>query len=496
MMPDNIPRALRPMLPVAAAPLAEGRDKLFHNFLTFTPVLWFMGLLTPAAALLLVKLAADRWPRDRLSNVVVASWMSIGAAQAVASILNGIVADNLGLGLRNATSFAVLGWVFAGLAIAVGSAWRLATQDWAKDTARLGCYVLVLGAACGLLRLLGVTSLVVPSPLALAMPNSETMRFYASLNFFGSESTLGELKTRLVLFFPWATALGLGGLAIAAVSLRTTSITWRILGIAGGVVGVIFSWSRIAIAALVLLSCVFGFSRLPARVRAASLAVAIAVLAVMLASGHNPISLAGQLREAADQARQGSSIARDLIYEKSYEGFLNSPIIGNGWIGESVHSKEDLPIGSHSSIYGVLYTGGLLTFSCFALAMLTTLAALLARLRTTWKTPNQRHDVEVALGLWVALAMYSPFESLFSMSLPCLFIFTWIGGTLATKRPVACRWVTSTTSKPAVFTPSTAPFLRPDGIFAPSQPRLFNARPTQSSGRAVFAALPANADGV
>jgi hypothetical protein len=62
----------------------------------------------------------------------------------------------------------------------------------------------------------------------------------------------------------------------------------------------------------------------------------------------------------------------------------------HGWIVDSVHSKETLPIGSHSTIYGLAYKGGPPTLSAFVVALVLTLAALVWRfLSYSYGDPRQ-----------------------------------------------------------------------------------------------------------
>jgi hypothetical protein len=116
---------------------------------------------------------------------------------------------------------------------------------------------------------------------------------------------------------------------------------------------------------------------------------------------------------------------------------LQSPIIGHGWIGESVHLKEVLPIGSHSTVYGLLYIGGIPSFFTFVVAMLLTFTALGQRLLSSRANDPRRTRILVGLGLTLCLTMYCPYEALFSLTLPCLLLFTFIGGCLRAKGDVA-----------------------------------------------------------
>lgn len=404
--------------------------RLYTAYLKYTVLLWLLGALIPGAAFVLFKLVLARWPRGRTINLVVFSWFAIALAQASCSILNGMLLGDPLLGLRNAFSFTVIGWIFGALALAAGSAWNLTNPRIAKIVAYLGGYILLLAGVAVLARLAGFANLRGPTPLGLLLPGGDAVKFYASIIVFQREETLGEATTRLVLFFPWATALGLGGIAIALISSRATDLWWKLIGISGGLVGIVFSWSRLAIAAIVLVGAFLIFLRLPRYLQILSIAGGIAVLCLMSAFGTDPISLIADVHHAADKARAGSSLARDLIYEKSWEGFLNSPVIGHGWIGASVHRIEDLPIGSHSTVYGLLYTGGVVTMTCFILAMTATLAALLYGLYQKRTDCSAFNDGLVSLSLFLTLLVFCPYESLFSLTLPVIYLFMWIGGAI------------------------------------------------------------------
>jgi O-antigen ligase len=252
--------------------------------------------------------------------------------------------------------------------------------------------------------------------------------------FFLQESTLGEQTTRLILFHPWPTALGVSSLAVGLISLCVQDRRWRWAGLAGALVGVVFSWSRLAMGAAVLLAATLLVLRTPNWLKLLAITLGLAALWALMAAGIDPLSMVGDARAAADGARSGSSLARALIYEKSWEGFLQSPWIGHGWVGESVHPVENLPIGSHSTIYGLLYTGGIITFGCFALAMALTLAAIV---RSMWRasgTPSRR-NADIAFCLWLVLLLTATYESIYSLTLPCLALFAWIGGVIEASEP-------------------------------------------------------------
>jgi hypothetical protein len=409
---------------------------MFDVFLRGIPVLWGLGVLTPVGAAMLIKLSVERWPRGTLINWVVCSWLAIAALAACAAILNGIAIQDYAKGFGNVFGFGVVGWIFGALAIAAGAAHQLDDPKTVRAMTWVGGYIIILGAIAGIAHMAGMRDLDLwTTPLRMILPMSPSVSFYTATSVFQSEETFGEASTRLILFFPWTTGLGLGALAITFISLLERNLPWRLIGVSGGLIGVLFSSSRIAIASLATVGALLAFLRLSFRWRLAMLGVLIIVYFFATLNGFDAIEKANQLYDAINGARAGSSRARELIYEKSWEGFLRSPIIGHGWIGDSVHPKEMLPIGSHSTIYGLAYTGGLPTLLAFAFALLLTLSALAWRFLRLSSDDPRRSRALVGVGLALCLAAYCRYETLSNLTLPCLFLFTWIGACLGSHDP-------------------------------------------------------------
>jgi hypothetical protein len=206
----------------------------------------------------------------------------------------------------------------------------------------------------------------------------------------------------------------------------------------GGLVAVGFSHSRIAIASLIIVTAgqiFIGFSAIARSVLASMVLLGVAGWYL---AGFDPISLVHQTQSAADEARAGSSMVRDMIYEASWAGFWQSPIIGNGWTGEAVipglrssTGRPVAPVGSHSSISGVLYTGGLVTFGSFALALLLSFVAIIhSILKTDFQSEARRFTV-VGLSFLFTLLLFAPYEGLFIHTIPATYLLMWIGGAIA-----------------------------------------------------------------
>ncbi|MDM9621957.1 hypothetical protein A6U87_20675 [Rhizobium sp. AC44/96] len=416
--------ASRPIFPWLTAD-----QSLYAGMLRYTVVFWALGLLTLVQAIVITVLAFKRAPMGLLARAVAISWICIGAVQFIASILAGVWREQPGEGFIQLVSFGVLGWIMGGLAIWAGAAHGLSGRSVVRAVSILGGIVIVLALIGAVGVSLGLPRLVLPYTLPMLIaPNSISAQLYGSLAIYIPEETFGEQVTRLILFYPYTTALGLGGIGITLISLLEKDLRFRLLGMTGGLIAVVFSWSRLSLGALVL--CALGWVWLKASFRLKLMFIFSALFALFA------ISVAGfdwpgalmSVQDRIDGVRAGSSLARHLIYEKSWEGFLQSPIFGYGWIGPSVHPKEILPIGSHSTIYGLLYTGGVITLASFVIAIALTLASGLMRLFD--EAGERRDEVIVMLLLSLTLLFFCKYESLFSITLPCSYIFAFIGGAL------------------------------------------------------------------
>lgn len=404
--------------------------RLYTLLLRFTVPFWAIGILTPLQAVTIAWLAFSRSPQRGLPRLVAGSWMAIGFCQYISAVLAGVWRYDTAVGLGQIVSFGVIGWIMGGLAIWAGAAHGLSGAPVVRAVSKLGAAIIplsligVVGVSLGLPSMISFYTL----PILIA-PDSISAKLYGLAAIYISEETFGETATRLILFFPYTTALGLGGIGIVMISLLEKDWRFRLAGLTGGLIAVVFSWSRLALGALLL--CGLGWLWLKASLRLRLLLVFIALLGLFVMSVANVdwLTVLLSLPDRIDGVRAGSSIARHLIYDKSWEGFLESPLFGYGWIGPSVHPKEVLPIGSHSSVYGLLYTGGLLTFACFAIAMATTVLAGIIRLVRAG--PDRRDEAIVMLLLSLTLLFFCKYESLFSVTLPCSYIFAFIGGALA-----------------------------------------------------------------
>ena len=244
------------------------------------------------------------------------------------------------------------------------------------------------------------------------------------MRFFTTEETLGAAIPRLILFYPWSVCLGFSGVAVFFIALQERKFSFKVVGVVGGIVAVVGSMSRAAAIALLAAGAIYLFRKAAYRYQFLFMTFVCAVTAGLIVVGLRPMDLLSGLNNSVTEMRQGSTDARQLGYDESWRGFLQSPLVGQGWPGELLSDDIPMPIGTHSSIYGLLYTGGLLTFIPFCLAMGWTLIVLFRQ--SASRTGHQRS----ALAIGVTLALLSYGEGIYSFPLPTLFAFCWLGAAL------------------------------------------------------------------
>lgn len=413
----------------AADPLAEA---CVFWYLVLTPLWWMTGTLVPLGVVGTICLFVRRPPRQASIRLLAALWIAVGVAQAASVIFNWMSAEVPGIGLlRGLGSFVTTGWILIGLAIGVGAEAGLTTPRVVRGICVHAAWLLLFtGVSLFTAHGLGWPELIVPSPLAMLLPGElPVVRFHLQMIFYQSDALLDARTMRLTLFYPWATGLALGGATALLVGTGDRLRGWRIVAAIAGSVAVLLSYSRAAILSLAAAILILAFLRLSrARQAVAALLAGVVVNAALLA-GFDPVETVRDVQAEFTNLRPGSSFARAVVYELSWAHFLNRPILGHGWMSGPVATwLPSMPLGSHSSFYGVLYVGGVVTFAALCTAYLTTLAIAAMRLR------DRGRDGPVALVLLLLLGVISIGEGINVLVPSLLATFLWLGGAV---RPCA-----------------------------------------------------------
>jgi heme/copper-type cytochrome/quinol oxidase subunit 4 len=407
-------------------------DRWITRYALFTPVLWVLGILLPAGILLLLWMLVRNRLSQPVTDKVVLSWLLVACTQALALLINWLHSSfSAGFFLRQLVSTTTGGWLVLAAVLAAGRYAHLKSENLIRSSAILAVYIIMLSVlAYGAYYVAHFDVYLRPSLLAHVLgsiipPN--TFHFSLSLATLSPDETIFGLEIpRLILFFPWALILGFAGIGIFFITIHEPNPFWKTAGIAGALTAIIGSLGRISVAAFIM-SLVFYLwmkSKSGHKWLLVSMFSVLIMLTVLIV-GADPFEIMANISNSLLRSRPYSTDVRMLLNEETWKGIMESPIIGIGWQGERVFEDVPMPIGSHSTILGTLYTGGILTFGAFCLAVVITFLSLLKRSLNG----DSRHTS--ALAIFFALMVFTYTESIQLFIFPNLIIFFWIGWALS-----------------------------------------------------------------
>lgn len=407
-------------------------ERAVSMYFILLPLLWMTGLLLPCGLALIFGLFVLTVPTRHVFSHAL-PWFAVGLCQIMSVITNLISGgESAAMLLKHCLSSYVLGWFLLGSAIAVGASGQIRSEILLGSIVRLGRYVLLLCIpAYALAFCLQQESLFLLSPLGHFIPESFASRnFSFGMFIYNWEDFLGRPFPRLSLFFPWPTAMGAAGVCMVFICMGVENRRQKLIGIVGGTVMVLASMGRLAF--LALAACYVFWLLMKMKPQQAMAIVATGVISLGIAFITPQIHL-NEIIAATSQSfndtREGASEVRDAVYEASWAGFKMQPWFGHGWPGEALFTNDQvfdttgvMVVGSHSTISGLLYKGGLVTFTAFVCAFFLTVARV--AFRSTKNRPR-------ALTVLLAIAFTCAGEGLESLVLPLIFVFLWIGSTIS-----------------------------------------------------------------
>jgi hypothetical protein len=405
----------------------QGYQKLVAWYIIINPILWIMGLQVIFGLGLLLILLFRYKGYKSLFNVIFLSWVLIALAQALSVTFNWLESGSgLGTLFKRLISTHVTGWIFLGLTLSLGGTFRLNSDRIVRAFCILGLSFILFGLmAFVMFKMVPLPVLKFKTPVGYLFPEHLSFTEYVlTLRFFRTDDMFGFSFPRLSLFAPWAVITGFLSVSVFFISLNEKNHIWRFIGAAGSFFVLFASLSRASWVAFILCLGLYILLKIhrPFRWLLVTLASLIAIPMIIL--NLSPGDLVDTVYDFLMGMRAGSSSARELGMQLSWEGFLASPVIGHGWPGDFIHENIPMPIGSHSTVYGVLYTGGLMTFSFLVLAASITLIKFLN------KGEHGSGVNKSALFSFFTLAILCYGEGIYSFVMPGIFIFFWIGASL------------------------------------------------------------------
>jgi hypothetical protein len=397
-------------------------QRLVTLYFASLPLLWALGALKPVSYLLIFGCFAAilLHPANRRAVALAGPWFAVGASQVLSVLVNGFDSGESPLQLLgHLHAVHVTGWLMAAAAVAIGASSQISLPAMLQTVERFGLYYLAGGLAALLLSVtLPGHGLLILTPVGMLLPDSvESRVFYYTMHVYNWDSLFEIPLPRFSLFAPWPTGMGVAGVCILSISgcLRPG---WRRHAARAG-----------ALLAVVLCLLLNAFLRLRgiAQLAFLSLGFSLAFLALLW---ERPVQEIQALKAQIESARPID--ARQEVYKASWNGFYGSPVFGRGWTSEAIDTGDDptyadgiqrMVVGTHSSISGLLYKGGVLTFGALIAAFCITGLRLAGRARTSG-------IARTAFTVLAALALSAVGESLEGLTVPLLMAYFWIGAAL------------------------------------------------------------------
>jgi O-antigen ligase len=369
-------------------------------------------------------------------------WFLVGTMQIISVFANWSASNQPWwmIGKHLLASY-VSGWFLLGAAIGIGASGLVRPARLIDAIATLTVWTAILAVPTILAAyVLTQQYLYVLTPIGHLLPASLPSRATSfGMFFYNWDDFAGLHLPRIALFYPWPTALGFAGVCTIFALLDSQCRRGRILGTLGGIGMVCCSQSRTAMVAVVFCMAVRWALTWPGRLQVLTALGVTAVLLSLWLGAVSPAQAGAALERQLEQSRPEASEARDAVYEASWRGVHQSPLLGHGWPGAStqedgsVYGDEENPmvVGSHSTISGLLYKGGAITFGAFLLALARIGLALLRKRRFYLSRDG--------LAVLIAILLTCTNEGLESLVFPTLFVFLWLGTVLLQSDLTECE---------------------------------------------------------
>jgi len=381
-------------------------ERLVATTIESTWLLWLVGGLYIAGPVLgwaLAGMVAFALYTDQVqhSQIPTTIWIWLIGMSAMLLILwVGHANFELGMGktLKSSIGWAK-GWALIALFPLAGAMLQIRPTEICRATCRLGLQTLLLLPIFLIAPMLGLPERPWVSPLKILGGAGEE---YFTVQLYTIDPGAG--RTRWQFFAPWSPAAGLMGVIYVLIASYEKNWKWKCIGVAGGLTLALFSQSRLALVALlVIIPFVWGASRMNRGLLwllAAPVAFALGIFGpVLLEMIDSAIAEFSAAR--ADSSRVRAILGRIAIHRWETEAYW----FGHGVVERGPHLVEYMPIGSHHTWYGLLFVKGLTGAIAMAVPLVSTLIVFLI------KAQNDM-SVRIGLGLIATLALYSFGENL------------------------------------------------------------------------------------
>ncbi|NET48165.1 MAG: O-antigen ligase domain-containing protein [Merismopedia sp. SIO2A8] len=214
----------------------------------------------------------------------------------------------------------------------------------------------------------------------------------------------GEGNARWAFFCPWGPAGGMMGNIYFFLALQERNTRWKLVGLAGSFLMVWMSKSRMATLfwlAILLVSWIIPRIRRPKTLFTLGFSSLLGGISAPVIE-----SLTWNYWQDFHATRASSSRVRNVLQRIALRRWWNeAPIWGHGTVDPGPHLVANMPIGSHHTIFGLLFVKGLVGLVAFLIPMISTVVYLLFKSQT-------RATAATALSIILILCCYTQGEGL------------------------------------------------------------------------------------
>lgn len=264
-----------------------------------------------------------------------------------------------GLGLKQTIKSSIgwaKGWALLALFIFVGSVLPIRREVLIRGQCVVGAWTLALAPIMLVAPYIGLPEKIFTSPLkAVGGPGPE----YFSVYFFTWDPA--SWTPRWQFYAPWSPFAALLGVIMVLFALEEKNRRWMLLGLAGGILMILASKSRMGLVGLV--ACTMGPRLMPLILKGWAWQILAAVTASLAVFGGWLIDSIQAGMHAFSSARADSSRVRAALQRIASERWQNEAVwFGHGTVQPGPHMVEYMPIGSHHTWFGLLFVKGLAGF--------------------------------------------------------------------------------------------------------------------------------------
>ncbi|MBR9726820.1 O-antigen ligase domain-containing protein [Shewanella intestini] len=354
-------------------------EKLIYGAIVFSHVFWVFGALYVVAPVLawvlFVKMVIKKMYRQPLKPLTFLHYLwFLGMWLMLMALIAGHLEQALGLPKLIKSS---IGWAKGWALLAVFPALSCLNVR-AEIIYRASCkvckYTVMLLPLFILAWLIGLPKTLYVSPLSIiGGPGPE----FFSVSLYEIDPGSGLPRWRL--FTPWAPALGMLGNLYFIFANQEKDLRWRFWGVAGSLLMVLMSQSRLGIVCYIML---FGYFSCLQWVRSPILYFFLSpIMLVAGAVGDKIIYGISTTISTIKSARADSTRVREALADIALQRWWNEAIVfGHGIVERGPHMVEYMPIGSHHTWYGLLFVKGIVGAFALAVPMFVSFIVLLFKI--------------------------------------------------------------------------------------------------------------------